>query len=289
LKNREVFVECTDLIKIYADEKNRVRVPALRGLEMKVYKGEITLCVGPSGSGKSTLLNILAGNLKPSAGVVMVGNTDIAKFTRAQMVDYRRRRVGVVWQLPQMNLVWELSASQNIQVPMRILGMPREERMARTKELLEEVELLDRAHHKPTQLSGGEIQRISLAVALANKPELVVLDEPTGELDSQTSVKIVSFFEKINEDLGVTMILATHDRRLIARGYRTMLLVDGRITSVRKGFADEKNIPVFSDAFGALQIPMNLRDLFKSREDLLLSRESEEVFKILVPKDNGHE
>jgi len=289
LKNREIFVECTDLIKIYADEKNRVRVPALRGLEMKVYKGEITLCVGPSGSGKSTLLNILAGNLKPSAGVVMVGNTDIAKFTRAEMVDYRRKKVGVVWQLPQMNLVWELSASQNIQVPMRILGMPREERMARTKELLDEIELLDRAHHKPTQLSGGEIQRISLAVALANKPELVVLDEPTGELDSQTSVKIVSFFEKINEDLGVTMILATHDRRLIARGYRTMLLVDGRITSVRRGFVDEENIPVFSDAFGALQIPTNLRELFKSREDLLLSRESEEVFKIRVPKDYKEE
>jgi putative ABC transport system ATP-binding protein len=289
LKNSEIFIECTDLIKIYADEKNRVRVPALRGLEMKVNKGEITLCVGPSGSGKSTLLNILAGNLKPSAGIVMVGNTDIAKFTRAEMVDYRRKRVGVVWQLPQMNLVWELSASQNIQVPMRILGIPREERMARTKELLVEVELLDRAHHKPTQLSGGEIQRISLAVALANKPELVVLDEPTGELDSQTSEKIVSFFEKINEDLGVTMILATHDRRLIARGYRTMLLVDGRITSVRRGFADEKNIPVFSDAFGALQIPTNLRELFKSREDLLLSRESEEVFKILVPKENGEE
>ncbi len=289
MKNDEIFVECTDLIKIYADEKNRVRVPALRGLEMKVKKGEITLCVGPSGSGKSTLLNILAGNLKPSAGVVMVGNTDIAKFTRAQMVEYRRKRVGVVWQLPQMNLVWELSASQNIQVPMRILGIPREERMERTKELLEEVELLDRAHHKPTQLSGGEIQRISLAVALANKPELVVLDEPTGELDSQTSEKIISFFEKINEDFGVTMILATHDRRLIARGYRTMLLVDGRITSVRRGFADEQNIPVFSDAFGALQIPTNLRELFKSREDLLLSRESEEVFKIFVPKENGEE
>lgn len=289
MKNNEIFVECTDLIKIYADEKNRVRVPALRGLEMKVKKGEITLCVGPSGSGKSTLLNILAGNLKPSAGIVMVGNTDIAKFTRAEMVEYRRKRVGVVWQLPQMNLVWELSASQNIQVPMRILGIPREERMARTKELLEEVELLDRAHHKPTQLSGGEIQRISLAVALANKPELVVLDEPTGELDSQTSEKIISFFEKINEDFGVTMILATHDRRLIARGYRTMLLVDGRITSVRRGFADEKNIPVFSDAFGALQIPTNLRELFKSREDLLLSRESEEIFKIFVPKENGEE
>ncbi|MHA1211874.1 MAG: ABC transporter ATP-binding protein [Candidatus Heimdallarchaeota archaeon] len=284
MTEREIFVECTDLIKIYTDEKNRVRVPALRGLEMKVYKGEITLCVGPSGSGKSTLLNILAGNLKPSAGVVQVGDTDIAKFTRAQMVDYRRRRVGVVWQLPQMNLVWELSASQNIQVPMRILGLQREERMRRTKELLQEVELLDRAHHKPTQMSGGEIQRISLAVALANQPELVVLDEPTGELDSQTSEKIVSFFEKINRDLGVTMLLATHDRRLIARGYRTMLLVDGRITSVRHGFADEDNIPVFSDAFGALQIPVSLRELFESREDILLSRESEEYFKLHVPK-----
>ncbi len=284
MTENNVFVECQDLIKIYADEKNRVRVPALRGLEMKVLKGEISLVVGPSGSGKSTLLNILAGNLKPSAGIVIVGNTDIAKFTRAQMVDYRRRRVGVVWQLPQMNLVWELSASQNIQVPMRILGLSREERMKRTKELLEEVELLDRAHHKPTQLSGGEIQRISLAVALANQPELVVLDEPTGELDSQTSEKIVAFFEKVNKDLGITMILATHDRRLMAKGYRTMLLVDGRITSVRRGFADESNIPVYSDAFGALQIPINLRETFKSREDIVLSRESEEVFKLHVPK-----
>ncbi|NHJ85847.1 MAG: ABC transporter ATP-binding protein [Asgard group archaeon] len=284
MTEQEIFVECIDLIKIYADEKNRIRVPALRGLEMKVTKGEISLVVGPSGSGKSTLLNILAGNLKPSAGVVMVGETDIAKFTRAEMVDYRRRRVGVVWQLPQMNLVWELSASQNIQVPMRILGLPREERMRRTKTLLEEVELLDRAHHKPTQLSGGEIQRISLAVALANQPELVVLDEPTGELDSQTSDKIVNFFEKINKDLGVTMILATHDRRLIARGYRTLLLVDGRITSVRRGFVDETEIPVFSDAFGALQIPVTLRELFRSREDILFSKEDEETFKLHVPR-----
>jgi ABC-type lipoprotein export system ATPase subunit len=284
MNDREVFIDCKDLIKIYADEKNRVRVPALRGLEMDIYKGEIALIVGPSGSGKSTLLNILAGNLKPSAGLVRVGDTDIAKFTRAEMVEYRRKRVGVVWQLPQMNLVWELNASQNIQVPMRILGMPREERMKRTKELLEEVELLDRAHHKPTQLSGGEIQRISLAVALANSPELVVLDEPTGELDSQTSVKIVSFFEKINKDFGVTMVLATHDRRLIARGYRTLLLVDGRITSVRRGFGDPDNIPVFVDEFGALQIPEKLRELFQSREDVLLSRENEEVFKLHVPK-----
>ena len=282
--NQDVFIECKDLIKIYADEKNRVRVPALRGLEMTVLNEEISLVVGPSGSGKSTLLNILAGNLKPSAGLVRVGDTDIAKFTRAEMVDYRRRRVGVVWQLPQMNLVWELSASQNIQVPMRILGLPREERMNRTKELLEEVELLDRAHHKPTQLSGGEIQRISLAVALANSPELVVLDEPTGELDSQTSEKIIDFLEKINKDLGVTMILATHDRRLIARGYRTMLLVDGRITSVRRGFVDESRIPVFVDAFGALQIPVNLREEFQSREDIFLSQENEEEYKIYVPK-----
>ena len=151
-----VFVECQDLIKIYADEKNRVRVPALRGLEMKVLKREISLVVGPSGSGKSTLLNILAGNLKPSAGVVIVGDTDIAKFTRAQMVDYRRRRVGVVWQLPQMNLVWELSASQNIQVPMRILGLPREERMKRTKELLEEVELWPELWSLDWVIVGGE-------------------------------------------------------------------------------------------------------------------------------------
>ncbi len=214
LKEREkkIFIECRDLIKIYADEKNRVRVPALRGLEMQIAQGEISLVVGPSGSGKSTLLNILAGNLLPSAGLVRVGDTDIAKFSRAKMVDYRKRRVGVVWQLPQMNLIWELSASQNIQVPMRILGMPREERMARTHELLEEVELLDRAHHKPTQLSGGEIQRISLAVALANSPELVVLDEPTGELDSQTSEKIIDFLEKINTQKNLVKLIIIVNR-----------------------------------------------------------------------------
>ncbi|MEA2071926.1 MAG: ABC transporter ATP-binding protein [Asgard group archaeon] len=283
MPDEELFIECKDLIKIYADEENRIRVPALRGLEMKVYKGEISLIVGPSGSGKSTLLNILAGNISPSAGLVKVGDTDIAKFTRAEMVDYRRQHVGVVWQLPQMNLVWELSASQNIQVPMRILGIPREKRLKRTKELLEEVELLDRAHHKPTQLSGGEIQRISLAVALANKPEMVVLDEPTGELDSQTSQKIINYLEKLNEDLGVTMILATHDRRLIARGYRTLLLVDGRITSVRRGFVKNDEIPVFVDEFGALQLPLNLREKFQSREDVTLSKLDSEHYEIHIP------
>jgi ABC-type lipoprotein export system ATPase subunit len=291
MTNKKVFVECRDLIKIYADEENRVRVPALRGLEMTINKREISLVVGPSGSGKSTLLNILAGNMTPSAGYVRVGDTNIAKFTQAQMVEYRRKRVGVVWQLPQMNLVWELTASQNIQVPMRILGMTREQRMKRTKELLEEIELLDRAHHKPSQLSGGEIQRISLAVALANKPELIVLDEPTGELDSQTSKKIIDYLEKLNEDLGVTMILATHDRRLIARKYRTMLLVDGRITSVRRGFVKENEVPVFVDAFGALQIPMSLREKFKSREDIILSPLDQEHYKLFVPEkeENGEE
>ncbi|MBD3189874.1 MAG: ATP-binding cassette domain-containing protein [Candidatus Heimdallarchaeota archaeon] len=287
-KDKELFIECQDLIKIYADEKNRVRVPALRGLEMRIYKGEITLIVGPSGSGKSTLLNILAGNLVPSAGKVIVGDTDIAKFTRSQMVEYRRKKVGVVWQLPEMNLVWELSASQNIQVPMRILGLPREERMKRTKQLLEEVELLDRAHHKPTQLSGGEIQRISLAVALANRPELIVCDEPTGELDSQTSRKIIDYLEKINHDLGVTIIMATHDRRLMARGYRTLSLVDGRITSVRHGFITDNRIPVFVDAFGALQIPVSLREVFQSREDILLvQEEGNGTYRLEVPEQES--
>ena len=182
--NGDNYIVCEDLFKIYkiAD----LEVVALRGLDLRVRRGELMAIIGASGSGKSTLLNILGGLETPSAGTVIVGKRDLLNVSGRDLVNYRREDVGFVWQQGGRNLVPYLTAFQNVELPLQLLGWPPSKRHKRARDLLAAVGLADRAHHRPDRLSGGEQQRVAIAVALSHNPPLLLADEPTGELDSQT-------------------------------------------------------------------------------------------------------
>ena len=223
------YIHCEDLFKIYKSEE--LEVVALRGLDLKVARGEMMAIVGASGSGKSTLLNILAGLDTPSAGRVQVGDRDLLTTTEDDLVDYRRREVGFVWQQTGRNLIAYLTAQQNVEVPLILDGASRKQAQHRAQYLLEAVGLLERRRQRPDQLSGGEQQRVAIAVALANDPPLLLADEPTGELDSVTADEIFRVFRALNETTGVTIVVVTHDRAIARRVDRVVAMRDGRTST----------------------------------------------------------
>ena len=212
-----------DLIKIY--KLGAVEVQALRGLNVNVRRGEMISIIGPSGSGKTTLLNIIGGLDRATAGTVRVFDKDLSKMSTSDLVNFRREMVGHVFQ--NMNLVPTLTAAENIELPMAALGIPREERRRRVDQLLEVVNLLDRRNHKPGELSGGEQQRIALASALANDPPLILADEPTGELDTENARIVVEYLRRINQDMGKTVIMVTHDPNIARISDRILRIHDG--------------------------------------------------------------
>ena len=200
-------IVCEDLFKIYkiAD----LEVVALRGLDIRVRRGELMGIVGSSGSGKSTLLNVLAGLDLPSAGAAWVNGRNLITMTEEDLVDYRRKEVGFVWQQTGRNLIPYLSAQQNVEIPLVLNGTPRRQAKRRAEELLTAVRLQDKLRSLPQALSGGEQQRISIAVALANGPGLLLADEPTGELDTHTSEEIFDLFSNLNKDLNKDLMAVT--------------------------------------------------------------------------------
>ena len=212
-----------DLIKIY--RIGSIEVQALRGLNVNVRKGEMVSIIGPSGSGKSTLLNIIGGLDRASAGSVKVFDTDLTNMSPGALVNFRRETVGHVFQ--NMNLIPTLTAAENIELPMAALGIKAEQRNKRIMELLKVVGLTDRKDHKPGELSGGEQQRIALAAALANDPPLVLAAEPTGELDTENARVVVDYLRKINQDLGKTVIMVTHDPNIARISDRILRIHDG--------------------------------------------------------------
>ena len=214
-----------DLIKVFRTGKSEVI--ALRGLDLTVHDGEIVAIRGPSGCGKTTLLNLVGGLDKPTAGSIHVSGINIVDYAEAELVRYRRERVGFVFQF--FNLVPTLTARENVELPMRLAGTPTDERKSRTEELLSLVGLQDRAVHKPDELSGGEQQRIAIAVALANDPPLVLADEPTGELDTKTGQEMLDIFHDLSERFKKTAIVVTHDIRISEFADRTLEIVDGQI------------------------------------------------------------
>ncbi|MCK9518200.1 MAG: ABC transporter ATP-binding protein [Dehalococcoidia bacterium] len=270
--SREVYIRCEDLFKIHkiAD----LEVVALRGLDLKVRRGEFMAIVGASGSGKSTLLNILAGLDVPSAGRAFVGGQDLLTMSRQDMVEYRRSRVGFVWQQTGRNLVPYLDAVQNVEVPMILAGVGKAEARERATALLEAVHLQHRLHHRPQQLSGGEQQRVSIAVALANNPPLLLADEPTGELDSVAASSVFDLFAELNHDFGITIIVVTHDPDIAARVDRVVAIRDGRTSSeIFRRIRHEGNQAevvhdeyVLVDAAGRLQIPHELLERLSIRD-----------------------
>jgi ABC-type lipoprotein export system ATPase subunit len=262
------YIECSGLFKIY--KAAELEVVALRGLELTVGGGEIIAIVGASGSGKSTLLNILAGYDAPSAGTVRVGNYDLLQMTNREVVEYRRHEVGFIWQETSRNLFPYLSALENVELPMVISGAPGSERRQRALELLDVVGLAHRADHKPAQLSGGEQQRVAIAVGLSNQPPLLLADEPTGELDDETGEEVLELLNTVNTDIGTTVIIVTHDPAIATSVGRAIAIKDGKtstettreVSFERKlgGDASDTEEFLLIDSAGSVQIPREILD-----------------------------
>lgn len=230
--NSDVMISCDNLVKIY--KTSEIEVVALQGLDLEVKRGELMAIVGNSGSGKSTLLNMLGGLDKPSAGSLMIDGKNLLRFTDKDYVDYKLNTVGFVWQNNARNLVPYLTAAQNVELPM-ILAKSRDRRK-RALKLLDMVGLSHRVNSRLDQMSGGEQQRVAIAIALANNPKLILADEPTGAVDSKTSAMILDIFKKLNRELGVTIVIVTHDIKLSKSIDRVVAIRDGRTSSeiVRK-------------------------------------------------------
>lgn len=223
----EKMIECENLVKIY--KTTDTEVLALQGLELTVDTGELMAIIGNSGSGKSTFLNMIGGLDRPSAGRLIVNGLDLFKLSEKELVAYKRDVVGFVWQNNARNLVPYLTAVDNVMVPM-LFGTQKERRQ-RALELLELVGMSHRAGSKLNMLSGGEQQRIAIAIALANNPKLLLADEPTGSVDMKTSNYILDVFRKLNEELGLTIVIVTHDRHLAKKVNRVVSIRDGKTSS----------------------------------------------------------
>ncbi|MCC7352844.1 MAG: ABC transporter ATP-binding protein [Anaerolineae bacterium] len=260
------MILCDNLVKIYklAD----LEMVALQGLDLEVAEGEFVAIVGPSGSGKSTLLNILGGLERPSAGKVLVAERDLATMGALALARYRREDIGFVWQQPARNLIPYLTARENVVLPMSVAGKPDRDVKKYSGELLEAVGLSERAAHRLGQLSGGEQQRVAIAVALANRSRVLLADEPTGELDSHTSRSIMELLQRLNQAYGVTVVLVTHDPQVASQVDRVVTIRDGRTSSeavrqaagVNNEGGKSEESPVFEeyavvDAAGRLQLP----------------------------------
>ena len=262
------YIECSGLFKIY--KAADLEVVALRGLELDVDRGEIIAIVGASGSGKSTLLNILAGYDAPSAGTVRVGSYDLLQMTNREVVEYRRHEVGFIWQETSRNLFPYLTALENVELPMVISGASGPERRQRAAELLDTVGLADRSGHKPAQLSGGEQQRVAIAVGLSNQPPLLLADEPTGELDDETGVEVLELLNKVNVDLGTTIIIVTHDPAIATSVGRAVAIMDGKTnTETTREISFERRLGgdttgteefLLVDSAGSVRIPREILD-----------------------------
>jgi putative ABC transport system ATP-binding protein len=214
-----------DLIRVY--RLGNVEVQALRGLSMEVKEGEMISVIGPSGSGKTTLLNIIGGLDQATAGYVQVGDIVVTTLKPSHLIDFRRKSVGHVFQT--LNLIPTLTAIENVELSMIAMGASRGSRHERVKHLLEIVGLTERANHKPDELSGGEQQRVAIASALANDAPVLLADEPTGELDTVNAKVVVDFLEKVNKELGKTVIMVTHDPKVARVADRILKIEDGTI------------------------------------------------------------
>ena len=224
-------IEIRNLTKTYM--MGQVPVEALRGVSLSVQKGEFIAVLGPSGSGKSTLLNMIGALDRPTSGTILINRVDISTLGDNQLADLRQN-VGFVYQT--FNLISRLNAIGNVELPLSIVGIPKKERRFKAEVMLKIVGLGDRMHHKPSELSGGERQRVAVARALINNPSFIIMDEPTGNLDTKTGLEIMEFAKKLNREHGITLIIVTHDSEIGNQARRIIHLRDGLIES------DEVNI-----------------------------------------------
>lgn len=273
------IIECENLVKIYKTKD--IEVLALQGLELTVERGELMAIIGNSGSGKSTFLNMIGGLDRPSAGRLIVDGKDLFKLSEKELVDYKRNTVGFVWQNNARNLLPYLTAWQNVQMPMLFGKMQSagdgkvvlsQNRKTRALQLLELVGMSHRKNSKLNMLSGGEQQRIAIALALANNPRLLLADEPTGSVDLSTASYILDVFRELNRELGTTIVIVTHDRMLARKVERVVAIRDGKTASefvVKRNLADVASLAddestqdefAVLDRAGRLQIPRDMLD-----------------------------
>jgi ABC-type lipoprotein export system ATPase subunit len=269
-------IECADLVRIFSAEG--VEVQALQGLTLTVEKGELLAIVGASGSGKSTLLSILSGLDVPTAGRARVAGHDLLTMSTPERTRYRRHTVGFIWQQTARNLLPYYTAAQNVALALAVARSPRASRAARVAELLELLGIGELAERRPAQLSGGQQQRVAIAVALANEPEVLFADEPTGELDEVNSQLVFDAMREVNQRLGVTVLIVTHDQDVSAQVRRTVQIRDGRLSTevLRSTRTDEFGVESLHaqefavlDKVGRLQLPqeylskLSLKDLVR--------------------------
>jgi putative ABC transport system ATP-binding protein len=219
-------VEAVNIKKTYM--LGKVPVEALRGVNLRVEKGDFVSILGPSGSGKSTMLNLIGALDKPTSGTLLIDGVDIGKLNDNQLADLRLQ-IGFVFQF--FNLIPRLTARDNVELSMSIANIGKNERRKRAMDLLETVGLKDRINHKPAELSGGQQQRVAVARALANKPKFLLLDEPTGNVDSRTASEVLTLIRKLNTEQKVSIIMVTHDQHLAREARKTVQMFDGEITS----------------------------------------------------------
>ena len=227
---KDTIIKLDNVWKTY--QMGKVKVNALRGLNLEIRKGEFVAIMGPSGSGKSTAVNMVGALDIPSKGKIYLENKDISKQSESDLAQIRGKKIGFIFQ--QFNLINTLSALENVTLPMLFQDIGRDERLETGKNLLQMVGLQERINHKPTELSGGEQQRVAIARSLANDPEVVLADEPTGNLDSKTGQMVIKFLEGLNKK-GKTIIMVTHDTNVAKHAHRIEFLKDGKIIKRIKG------------------------------------------------------
>jgi putative ABC transport system ATP-binding protein len=278
------LIACDRLVRIYQTEG--IEVQALQGLDLLIDKGELTAIVGASGSGKSTLMNILAGLDRPTAGSVRVGGHDLAGMTPRERLGYRRHVVGFVWQQTSRNLLPYLTAQQNVTMPMWLGGVGPRRRKRQADELLAVLGVAHCAGRRPDQMSGGEQQRTAIATALANQPDLLLADEPTGELDSATALDVFGAFQTANAELGVTVLVVTHDPAVSSQVRRTIAIADGRTSTETLRHSAEAQDGSMThhaveyavlDRAGRLQLPLDMIEPLGMRDRVRLEAEADHI------------
>jgi len=278
------IIECHELVRIFSS--TGVEVQALQGLDLTVETGELTAVIGASGSGKSTLLTILSGLDIPSAGRARVAGHDLLAMGGRERLSYRRSTVGFIWQQTTRNLLPYLTAAENVLLPLVMAGYPRARRAARIAELLELLNVGELRDRVPGQLSGGQQQRVAVAVALANSPDVLLADEPTGELDEANSEMVLDAFRGINETLGTTVLIVTHDAGVSDHVRRTVQIRDGRTSTevLRRTSTDHtgrehevaEELAVL-DRVGRLQLPQDYITQLAMRDRVRLGLEDDHV------------
>ncbi|WP_395695667.1 ATP-binding cassette domain-containing protein [Nocardioides sp.] len=260
----DALIVCDNLVRIYQTES--VEVQALQGLDLLVHEGEMVALVGASGSGKSTLLQVLAGVDAPTAGRARVAGQDLVDMSRSDRVRYRRHVVGFVRQQSTQNLVPYLTARQMVDLPLTIAGVPRKQRRGRAESVLETLGVADCADRRPHQMSGGQQQRVALAVALANRPRVLLADEPTGELDTETAAEVFTALRTANRELGATVVIVTHDTGVSGQVARSIAIRDGRTSSETLREGATEHAPgtaeeyAVMDRAGRVQVPREFRE-----------------------------